>query len=495
MPLDPRTPVIVGVGQVSQPDLPAPEPVELIAQAARRAADDAGAPGLLSRLDSVRVVGLLSQRYADPAALVAGIVGAAPRQTVRTTMGGNTPQALLNRTCAQIAAGELDVALLGGAESWRTRSWYRKRGEKPPWRTQPEGTEPSEVFGAELAMASPEEEGVGLRMPVQFYPMFETALAIDAGRTGPDQQAVAAALWARFAAVAAANPYAAIRTAPDAATIATPGLDNRVIGYPYTKLMCSNNAVDQAAALLVCSVEAAEAAGVARDRWVFLHSGAGASDEVDVIRRDRLAASPAIRAVGRATLGLAGAGVDDLVLVDLYSCFASAVQVAAAELGLGARDQLTVTGGLTFAGGPWNDYVTHSIATMVAALRERPGELGLVTANGGHLTKHAAGVYGTEPPAGGVRIADGADVQAEVDRTPPRAVDPAHRGPAALEAFTVVHDRAGEPEVAFAYGRTPAGARTVAACHDRAVCDALEGDGGATATPVFDGAGAFTLAG
>ena len=38
---------------------------------------------------------------------------------------------------------------------------------------------------------------------------------------------------------------------------------------------------------------------------------------------------------------------------------------------------LTVTGGMTFAGGPWNNYVTHGVATMVGVLREDPGDLGL----------------------------------------------------------------------------------------------------------------------
>ena len=51
-----------------------------------------------------------------------------------------------------------------------------------------------------------------------------------------------------------------------------------------------------------------------------------------------------------------------------------------------------------FAGGPWNNYVMHSIATMVERLRDDAGALGLVTANGGYVTKHAFGVYSTRPP-------------------------------------------------------------------------------------------------
>lgn len=488
----PRATVVVGAGQVTWPAPPSPEPVDLLAEAARLAAADAGAPGLLGRLDSIRVVNLLSRGYPDPAALVAERLGASPRQRVATTAGGNTPQVLVNRTAADIAAGHLDVALIGGAESWRTRSWYRRRGEHPPWTDQDPAARPDDTLGEELRLSSPEEEALGLRMPVELYPQFEVALAVAAGRTVGEQRARAAELWARFARVAAANPHAAIRTAPGAAEIATPTAANRVIGWPYTKLMCSNNAVDQAAALLVCSVEAARAAGVPPERWVFLRSGADASDVTDVCRRDRLDASPAIRAVGRATFGLAGAGPDDVELVDLYSCFPSAVQVAAAELGLDPSRELTVTGGLTFAGGPWNDYVTHAIATMAGLLRERPGALGLVTANGGNLTKHAAGLYSTEPPEGRPALAR---PQAEVDAVAARTLDAGWVGPAALEAWTVLHGRDGAPEVAYAYGRTPSGARALGASRDGATLAALA-DPGRTGGPAdWTAPGAFAVTG
>ena len=138
-----------------------------------------------------------------------------------------------------------------------------------------------------------------------------------------------------------------------------------------------------------------------RDRWVFPWAGTDAYDprscRTGRPSPDHRPSSPA----GRATFRLARVDADDLAHVDLYSCFPSAVQAAAAELGLGPDRPLTVTGGLTFAGGPWNNYVGHSLATMQRVLREDPGSIGLVTANGGFLTKHALGVYCTEPPRTG----------------------------------------------------------------------------------------------
>ena len=129
---------------------PPVEPVDLLAEAARRAAADTGAADpskVLAALDSVRVVSLLSWRYLDPGRLVAERVGADDvRSTWYSNPGGNTPQALLNRASLDIAAGEADVVLIGGAEAWRTRMAAEAPASGPAWTVQPEGTEPTVVL-------------------------------------------------------------------------------------------------------------------------------------------------------------------------------------------------------------------------------------------------------------------------------------------------------------------------------------------------------------
>jgi acetyl-CoA C-acetyltransferase len=485
MAVDPRQPVLVGVGQVNHEGGDAPEPVELIAEAVRRAGADAGAPALVGQVQSVEVIRIVSRAYPDPGALVAELAGVRGARTVLTTDGGQTAQALLDRAARRIHDGELDAVLVCGGESWRTRNRIRARGESSPWRTQPEGTRPDESFGAPLDMTSADEAAVGLTDPVQAYPMVENALRARHGRTIGEQQEVAARLWAGFSEVAAGNPYAAIRRIHTAEEIATVGPANRMIGFPYPKLMNSNSSVDQAAALLVCSAERARATGVPPERWVFLQ-GAGEADDVHHLsNRWDLASSPAIRTAGAAALDLAGVGVDDLAHVDLYSCFPSAVQVAAAELGLGLDRPLTVTGGLTFAGGPWNAYVLHSVATMAGRLREEPDAYGLVSANGGLLTKHAVGVYGCRPPAAGSRVAR---VQDRVDALPRRDAAPDHRGGATIETYTVEHDREGRPVRAIVAALLADGRRVMAAGDDTALLDRLLVDGAiGTTVTIADG--------
>jgi acetyl-CoA C-acetyltransferase len=218
-----------------------------------------------------------------------------------------------------------------------------------------------------------------------------------------------------------------------------------MVGFPYPKLMNSNNDVDMAAALIVCSAGRAEALGIPRDRWVFIHSGSDAHEHPFVSHREHFWRTPAIELAGRRVLELAGIGIGDVSVVDLYSCFPSAVQLGATSLGLDLDGQLTRTGGLPFAGGPWNNYVMHAIATVMSDLRSRPGEWGLVWANGGYTTKHAFGVYSTEPPAAGFRHDH---PQREIDALPRRSLAaPADAaGPATVEAYSVMHDRSGAPE-------------------------------------------------
>ncbi|QYG94600.1 acetyl-CoA acetyltransferase [Iamia sp. SCSIO 61187] len=456
--LDPRTPVLVGVGQlnvrVDRGEDPM-EPVAMLAEAARRAAADTGgaADRLLAGLDTVAVVDILSWRYRDPAALVAAHLGAAPARRWSTVAGGNYPQTLLNRAAVDISAGRADAVLVGGAEAWRTRTAARKAGTDLGWTVQGDDASPTEMLGDETPLAHEDEIARGLFMPVQLYPIFESAVRAAAGRDQAEHQRVVSELWARFSEVAAANPHAWIREARTAEEIRTAGPDNRMIGHPYPKLMNSNNSVEQAAALIVCSVERARDLGIPTDRWVFPWTGTDAHDTWFVGNRISLHRSPAIGIAGKKALELAAVGVDDLAHVDVYSCFPSAVQVAATELGLGLERQLTVTGGLSFAGGPWNDYVSHSIATMAEVLRADAGSVGLVTANGGYLTKHAFGVYSTTPPPRG-RFAH-RDCQAEVDAVGSVDLVADHEGAVRIEAATVMHDRDGKPEQAYLATRTP----------------------------------------
>jgi acetyl-CoA C-acetyltransferase len=488
MPVNPRTPVLVAHGQVNhrEPALENTlEPVDLMAAAAREATD----ARVLEAIDSVRVVNLLSVYYRDPALLLGQRIGAANFTTKYSGIGGNVPQTLVNRACADIQQGRAEVILIAGAEMWRTRTQLRANGKRLGATEQDDSIPPPEGSDENVPMAGEAEIRIKLDRPAYIYPMFEQALRVSTGESVDDHRRRISELWARFNEVAVTNPHAWIRKPVAAETIAQPGPSNRMVSWPYTKLMNSNNMVDQGAALILTSVEAATRLGIPTDRWVYPYAGTDAHDTYSISERAELHRSPAIRIGGGRALGLAGFGIDDMDYVDLYSCFPSAVQVAANELGLPVDDParpLTVTGGLTFAGGPWSNYVAHSIATMAQLLTDNPGRHALITANGGYLTKHSFGVYGTEPPKTEFRWED---VQPAVDREPTRTAAVEWEGVGTIEAWTTPFDREGKPEKAFLSVRTPDERRTLALITDPAAAAATiqEDIGGAKVKVAADG--------
>jgi acetyl-CoA C-acetyltransferase len=471
--------VIAGVGQLSRRPEHAggqSDPCELITGALRLAAEDSGGgERLLGRIQSLRAPMILSWRYGDPAALVAERLGLRPAETVGANIGGDTPQVLVNDAADAIAAGKLDVAAVAGGEAVHTVRVAHREGVTLDWPTDGSGGTPTRVIGPGRPATSPAELEVELAAPLTIYAFLENAIRHRLGRTVEEHQRRLGELWAGFSAVAAQNPNAWSREPLSPEQIAQPSRENRPVTLPYTKLMNANPIVDQAAAVIVCSLAAARDAGVPAERCVFLHAGAEATDEWFLSQRAELDASPPIRAVGRAILESAGCAIDEVAHIDLYSCFPSAVEVAARELGLGTRPDhpLTVTGGLAFAGGPGNNYVTHALARMVEVLREDPEATGLTTGVGWWMTKHAAGLMSGRPPRDGYRRTElGVVRDAAV-----RAAVVGEAGVGTAESCTVIYGRDGSRALGIASALLDDGRRALAKVTDDESIAMLSGDG------------------
>ena len=466
--IDPRTPILVGQAQVAQHKdhlESAAGPIELMSQAVREAFADAGIqnPAIkhvtknarknAATIDALHVVRSLSTRNTNPARDIARTLEISANEYGLTPHGGNMPQYLVNNAALQIRDNGAQIIVLTGGESFRSRRRARAAKMTLPWMEQKEDQEGQEgqegqaptALGEDLVMNHEIELAHNIMLPIEIYPMFETALRYRDKRTVAEHQKYISELWSRFSDVAAANPHAWMQQSYTAQAIRTPTPDNRMIGFPYTKLMNSNNDVDMAAALVMCSVERAEALGIARDKWIFLHAGTDCHEHNFVSHRHTFTDTPAIRIGGRRVLELAEKSIDEIENLDLYSCFPSAVQLGAESLGVSLDRQLTCTGGLSFAGGPFNNYVMHAIATTMTKLREKPQETGLVWANGGYATKHSFGVYATTPNRHGFQYES---PQNQVDSLPRRAVATAveAQGLATVEAYSVMHDRDGAAE-------------------------------------------------
>jgi len=476
--LDPdRTPVIVAVGQTESRELTL-GPLELAEIAARQALE--AAPGLPAAIERLTVVNILSHRAGQaPATAIAQALGL--RVTRETTnVGGNTPQAMVERAAGEIARGELSATLIVGAEAVRSGRLKGARPAAPPaalTATAPGATAPPDpVFGSDPQDLSDEERMAGLIIPVHVYPLFESALAARAGRDPTAQRQFIGRLMAPFTEVAARHPHAWFKEAQSSEDLATVSPSNRLVAEPYVKRVVAFLGGAQAAALVVTSLTVARSLGL-DDGALFVWSAASAKEVWYPMARPELWRSLGIEAAGSAALAAAGIGVGDISAFDLYSCFPSAVQIAAASLGLPIDvdrpeeiRRLTVTGGLPYFGGPGNNYTMHAIATLFDRFRADgdPAAAGLVTAVGWYLTKHAVGVYGTSPKAGGFLVGDTTAAQEQIDTSALPRVEMADgvSSLATVDASTVLYDREGEPVAAPVIATLDDGRRVAAAAGD-----------------------------
>eukprot|EP01062_Namystynia_karyoxenos_P073721 TRINITY_DN70542_c0_g1_i1.p1 TRINITY_DN70542_c0_g1~~TRINITY_DN70542_c0_g1_i1.p1 ORF type:complete len:594 (+),score=154.51 TRINITY_DN70542_c0_g1_i1:80-1783(+) len=453
-----NAPVIVGVGRFTVRPADAPlrvadtvPPLGFMARAARQAAADtrvADPEALLRELEVVCTVdtftdqqiridnqlpGAFSKMQLPPnpnlPRSLARKLGARPATNGlwHSFTGGNSPQYCVGVAADRLARGEIrGPVLIAGAEALasyeraKKEGWHLKapgKGGDPAKRLDhwcdlceagPDGGGEEEhvLLNTDASMFSLRELSYGMgNAPMQFS-AFETANRHRVKLSVAEYTERMAALWEKFSSVAAERPqHSWFPQRRERKQFGTVGPSNRMVAGTYTKLLCPILAVDQGAALILMTRADAARRGIPDDRVVYLHATADC-----YARGNGLADRPAYGDVPELQAlyeelrraGDVGDYASDMSFFDLYSCFPVAVFQACRYLGLdwcsepGAR--LTRTGGLPFHGGPGNNYVSHSIAAMVETLRARPGERGLVSALGGPLQKHSAGIYSTAPP-------------------------------------------------------------------------------------------------
>jgi acetyl-CoA C-acetyltransferase len=461
---DPRAACIIGVARrtwhpddfvVVANDGVAPEPLAMWERVARDAAADAGGrvAGALGELEGVDVVYSQSWQYDDATQRLSDRLGASPGRRRYSGIGGSVPHVLAVDAARAIRAGDLDFSLLVGAEALATVRRLKKAGERPAWSFRPDEKRP---FPMDMQFDASEISHSVFEAYLTFA-LFDNARRAHLGRGLAEHRAALGRVMASMSTVAAASPehawFPVARTADEVAT-ATP--DNRLVAYPYTKLMTSIMDVDMAAAVLLSSAERADALGVPEDRRVYLRGWGYADGPEHVAGHPDLWRSPAMAAAAGSALSGAGMGVDDVAHLDLYSCFASSVCFALDALGIAETDAraaaVTATGGLPYHGGPGSNYMTHSLAAMAEQLRADPGSCGMVSGVGMHMQKHAYGVWSAAPPAGVV-----SDPAPYVADAAPAAIVGSPSGSAVVATYSVLHGRDGEPERALLICDLPAG--------------------------------------
>ena len=454
MTVDPRTPVVVGVGQfterIEDSGYRGMSAVELATEAARAALADtevdvAAVAAAIDVFVGLRQFEICTPFSSPPLGAsdnylrsVAGRIGADPKRAVLEPLGGHGPQKVLTEFAGAIATGEADVVLVLGSEPGSTTRHFAKRDDKPDFTEHVGGQLEDRGFGFDQYISEYTVKHGLTGAPVQ-YGLLENARRARLGVGVADYRQQMAELFAPFSKVAAKNPFSSSPVERSVDELVTVTAENRMICDPYPRLMVARDQVNQGAATLVMSVDAARRLGVPEDKWVYLHGHADLVEQELLVRED-LGASVSAELAVTGALNMAGIGLEEIASFDLYSCFPFPVFAVCDSTGLAADDPrgLTLTGGLPYFGGPGNSYSLHGIAETVSEMRDRPGHFGLVGANGGVMSKYSTGVYSTEPAAW--RVDDSARLQAQINTLSEVAVTRDLNGRGTIETYSVRYD-------------------------------------------------------
>ena len=124
---------------------------------------------------------------------------------------------------------------------------------------------------------------------------------------------------------------------------------------------------------------------------------------------------------------------------------------------------ISVTGGMTFGGGPLNNFVYQATVKMAQLLRQNPAETGLVTTVSGMLTKQGCALWSATPGAGDWACADVTERVRELSEVCELVAD--YQGEGTVAGYTVLYQGL-EPWRAVAVFDLPGGQRTVAYSED-----------------------------
>ncbi len=482
MALDENTPVIIGVGQVSErvgeDGYAELSHMDLGGVALKAAFADAQAKRrlgpALDTIAAIRQFEISATRYSAPFGhsnntprSYARRAGANPARAILEVVGGQGPQRLVGELAAEIAAGRSKMAAVVGSEAISTMRALLARGETRDWSEKRRGSLEDRGPGYESVVDMTSiRHGVGA--PIGGYALAENVRRERLGLSLNEYRGEIGKLFAPFSRVAAANPHSAAPTERSVVELATLTERNRLVAEPYGRLLVARDQVNQGGAIVLASVSEARRLGVPEERWVHIHGVADCA-EPSMLSRASLEQSPAAVAAISTALELAGIGWESVSATDLYSCFAIPVFNLLDAFGLDRDDPRgwTLTGGLPFFGGAGNNYSAHGIAEAVQRCRAAPDSYTLVGANGGIMSKYAAGVYSTKPAKWGrSRWKSLPKIKLEF------AVLDAHDGEAVAESFTIQPGKAGEVATIVAL---VGNARVLANSADPGICAELRG--------------------
>lgn len=345
---------IVGADMIKFGRYPDLTPFQLAADAASLALDDAG---LAIRDIEAVFAGSTFNSASMVAQRTLQLIGQTGAECVNVANACAAGATAVRQAIMAVKSGEYDVVLALGAEK-----------------------NPRGLMGGPLTEGPPPEGLFGSVAPPS---IFAEAGMVHASRYGTTIE--------QFAKVAVKNHHHATMNPKAAYRTETPldeVLASEMIAWPLTKLMCSPN-VDGAAAIILVSERKARQLGMGRA--VRIRASALVSDPYEARSPEMFDPNSVTRLAVAKAYEMAGLGPEDLDMVELHDCFATAELLHYENLGLcaegeagrlidsgetalGGRLPVNVSGGLLAKGHP---IAATGVANIVELVQHLRGEAGV----------------------------------------------------------------------------------------------------------------------
>ncbi len=457
--IDDLTPVIVGIGQlldrpaISEDGL---EPLSLIIKALEIADSDSGYH-FLKKVDSIDIENITSRDYEDISTLISQRLDLHPERCVYHPVSGDLPIKHLCEAANRIANGSSKIAVICGGESaWSAARAKKRNINLDSWIGKPKSSA-SWIPAVDTIVRKYQ-----LHLPVRAYALYENACRSKWQQSFGEAQLESGIIQSRASEIAARNEFSWTKTIKNAEEIILPSEKNKLIAWPYTKLMVANNNLNSGTAIILTNLRLALENGINPEKLIYLHAGGYASEPDNILLRDNYYHSSAMEAVFDRLMTANNISIPEIGFCEIYSCFPCVTKIAKRIINPANNQDLTVAGGMTFCRGQLSNYMSQALACMVSKLRVE-GKDGLLYGNGHYLT-HAAGIVISKLPPQTQSLPINLNLQNEANSRMsaiPELIEH-YQGPGIIETYTVVFGKENQPLYAIIVGRTPENKRFVA---------------------------------
>lgn len=386
-----NTPVVIGISSLSQKDKleNLDEALILMDSAVKAAIKDTENNNITKYIDDIRIPKGY-WKYRDPGKWIADKNNIS---NVKTSIAkvGVLQQNLINEACLNIINGNIKASLIIGGESRYKRVLASKAG-KEYFETEL-NKNPDYYIKAKDELRIPEEEDELGQMAVGYYSIIDSAYRSRKGIKINEYKKDIADLYKKFSEVAVTNKESWLKKSISNEDILNESEKNKKQAFPYNKYHCTSWNVNQSVALIICSEEIADKLDVPNSKRVYPIASAESNHMIPTILRKDLARPMGMQLAAKHILNVCKDNNIKPNIYDLYSCFPIAVKLFADSLLLNKKDAFTVTGGMSFAGGPLNHYVLTSTVKVIEKIRDNNKCIGLVTGVSGMMTKQSYAVW------------------------------------------------------------------------------------------------------